>query len=185
MDGITSWGLELTDNELIRLFLPLIKAGLTTYGYTTATVLQGNQPTKQGTDTEPSVHFYKIGDKRIGHPQRKSTWNDLMSVMTDTDIQIMEATWQISTLVRQPNTYTASDLANVVAMIMQTSKFIEALKASGVGILRIGEVRNPYLQDDRDQYQASPSFDFIISYSRNLSLVGAKIDAIEFDAKRV
>jgi len=175
----------LTDNDLIRLFLPLVNAGLVTYGYTNVLVPQADQPTKQGTPSSPSVHFYKLNDKRIGSPQRKSTWNSLTSVMTDTDIQVMEGYWQVSTLVRQPNTYTASDLANAVAMIMQTSKFIETLKASGVGILRIGEVRNPYLQDDRDQYQASPSFDFIISYSRNLSLVGAKIDAIEFDAKRV
>lgn len=175
----------MTDNDIIRIFLPLIKSGLTTYGYTTAQVLQGYQPTKQGTDTAPSLHFHKIGDKRIGHPYRKSIWNELNATMTDADYQVMEATWQISTLVRQPDTFTASDLANVAAMIMQTSSFAETLKASGIGIFRITEVRNPYQLDDREQYQAMPSFDFVISYSRSLSLAGAKVDVIEFDTKRV
>jgi hypothetical protein len=97
----------------------------------------------------------------------------------------MEATYQLSALNRQPDTTTASDLLNSASMIMQGDKFIKALKGSGVGILRITEIRNPYLKDDRDQWQAMPSFDFVLSYNRTITRSGRVISAYEVDVKRV
>ena len=149
------------------------------------TIIQSNQPTVQGAVKSDSMYFYKIGDKRVGHPHRINEWDTLAGAMVDNDVQLMEATFQLSALVRQPDTITASDLLNDAAMIMQSDSFIKTLKNAGVGILRIGEIRNPYFQDDRDQFQAMPSFDFILSYNRSINRTGKVISAYEFDINRV
>jgi hypothetical protein len=70
-------------------------------------------------------------------------------------------------------------------MIMQGSQFIEALKAQGFGIMRITDLRNPYFKDERDQFQASPSFDFTLSYNRTLVRDGRVISDIRIDTDRV
>ena len=47
---------------------------------------------------------------------------------------------------------------------MQSDKTRDILNESGVGILRITDVRNPYFQDDRDNFEASPNFDITFVY---------------------
>ncbi len=162
---------------------------MTTYGYP-VTVRQSYQPTQQGADTGATLYFFKVGDKRIGHPNRKSEWDVANSKFVDTDVQRMEITFQISALVRQvPATTTtqktASDYLNMAAMIMQSREFINAVQAAGVAILKIGEVRNPYFKDDKDQFEASPSFDFTLMYNRTMIRDGKAVELIEFNTKRV
>jgi hypothetical protein len=170
----------------VRVFFPLIKAGLVANGIT-ATMRQSYQPTEQGAERDNALYFFKLDDKRIGHPQRKSEWDALSGKEIDTDTQLHEATWQISAWVRQTPTsdLTASDVLATTAMIMQGSQFIEALKAQGFGIMRITDLRNPYFKDERDQFQASPSFDFTLSYNRTLVRDGRVISDIRIDTDRV
>lgn len=184
MGGIILRRCELTDNEVIAIFLAQLNAGMTALGHTVL-ITQANQPTLQGAVKADSMYFYKIGDKRIGHPHRINRWDTLAGEMVDNDVQLMESTYQVSALVRQPAPLTASDMLNDVAMIMQSDSFIKVLKANGIGILRIGEIRNPYFKDDRDQFQAMPSFDFIVSYNRSINRTGKVISAYDLDIKRV
>lgn len=176
----------MTDNAIIRIFFPLIKAGLTANGVT-AVMRQSYQPTEEGAESATALYFFKVGDKRLGHPKRSSAWNTLLSKEVDTDTQLHEATWQISAWVRQTPTsdQTASDVLAITAMYMQGAQFVEALKAAGIGILRITDLRNPYFKDERDQFQASPSFDFTISYNRTMIRDGRALSLIETNFKRV
>ena len=157
----------MNDNQLIQLFLPIIQAGLTADGYSDVITKQANQPTQQGTNTGPTVYFFKVGSKRYGFLGRYDVWNSNTNEMVHTESQYYETTFQISAWVRQfpitPNQYTASDLVNEVASIMQSDNTRDILNASGVGILRITDISNPYFVDDRDQFEASPSFDFILT----------------------
>lgn len=159
----------LTDNDLIRMFLPIINAGLIADGFTGVTVMQSNQPTQQGTPTAPTVFFFKVGNKRYGFPWWGDMWDPVHSVEVHTEIQYWETTFQISalTLQRPYNTYsyTASDLVNEVCWIMQCADTVEKLIAQGVGVLRVSEIRNPYFTDDMDNFEASPSFDFVLTYT--------------------
>lgn len=176
----------MTDNALIRIFFPLIKSGLTANGIT-ATMRQSYQPTEQGAESGAALYFFKVGDKRIGHPKRSSAWNSLLGKEIDTDTQLHESTWQISAWVRQTPTsdQTASDVLAITAMYMQGAQFVEALKAAGVGILRVTDLRNPYFKDERDQFQSSPSFDFTISYNRTMIRDGRAISLVDINTKRV
>lgn len=159
----------MTDNDLIRLFLPIITTGLTSDGYTGVSVLQSNQPTQQGTVSAPVVYFFKVSDKRYGFLNRSNIWDG--TEMIHTEEQVYETTFQIMALVRQnpmiTNSYTASDLVNEVASIMQSDATRQTLIDAGVGILRVMELRNPYFTDDQDIFEASPSFDFTLTYNQS------------------
>lgn len=157
-----------TDNQLIQLFLPIINAALLADGFTGVTTKQANQPTQQGIQTNPAVYFFKVGDRRYGFLGRDDVWDQDSSSMQHSESQYYESTWQVSALVLQnpvtPNQYTASDLVNEVASIMQSDNTRDILNRSGVGILRVTDVLNPYFVDDRDNFEASPSFDFVLTY---------------------
>jgi len=156
------------DNDLIRLFLPIIQAGLIADGFMDVTVKQSNQPTQQGVNSSPTVYFFKVSNKRYGFLGRFDEYNETQGEIVHTESQYYETTFQVSALVRQfpitPNQYTASDLVNEVASILQSDKTLAILNAAGVGILRVIDITNPYFTDDMDQFEASPSFDFTLTY---------------------
>lgn len=159
---------NLTDNDLIQIFLPIIKNGLTADGFTGVVVQQAAQPTMQGSPIAPTVYFYKVGMKRYGYLGRSNRWDSIGSEMDHTESQFYESTWRIQSMVLQnpatPNQYTASDLADEVASIMQSDSTLDILNSNGIGILRITDIVNPYFMDDRDNYEAIPSFDFTLIY---------------------
>lgn len=92
-----------------------------------------------------------------------------------TETQQYQSTFQISALVTQDpsNTasLTASDICNYAAYVMQSLPAIQALEAMGVGILKIGQIRNPYFSDDRERWEANPSFDFVLTHKQIISSV--------------
>lgn len=158
--------MSMTDNQLIQLFLPIIQNGLIADGFNGITVKQSNQPTQQGIPTSPILYFYKLASKRYGFLGRHDKW--VINSMIHTESQYMETTFRISSLVLQypitPNQYTASDLIYEVSSIMQSDSTRDILNKSNIGILRVVNLPNPYFVDDRDQFEASPSFDFTLTY---------------------
>lgn len=177
----------MRDNELIRIFLPIIKNGLTAVGFSNVTVKQSNQPTQQGINTDPTLYFYKVGDRRYGYVRRYSEW--VVNRMVHTEIQFYETRFQISALVLQnpknPNQYTASDWLNEVAAILQSDNTAQLLFNRDVGILRIMDIVNPYFVDDRDNFEASPSFDFMLTHSQTRVTADPVIDSYTYNIKRV
>lgn len=179
----------MTDNDLIKLFLPIINSQLLVDGFTGVTVKQANQPTQQGINTGPTVYFYKIGSTRYGFLGRYDRWDTINSRMVHTEVQYMEATFQVSALVLQnvknTNTYTASDLLNEVASIIQSDYARNILNNSGVGILRVRDLVNPYFVDDRDQFEASPSFDFVLTYKQTRVSADPVLESVELNINRI
>lgn len=157
-----------TDNSLIQLFLPIIQNQLVLDGFTDVNVKQSNQPTMQGINNNPTVYFFKLANKRYGFLGRYDKWDADLSRMVHHENQYYESTWQVSALVLQYptdiNLPTASDLVNDVASIMQSDNTRSILNQSGVGILRVTDVSNPYFFDDKDNFEASPNFDFTLVY---------------------
>lgn len=178
----------MKDNDLIQLFLPIINAGLVTLGYTGVVVKQTYEPTQQGVNTVPTVYFYKLFDHRYGFRKASDKWDEVNSEMVHTEEQKYETTFQISALVIQDPaniSYTASDLVNDVAAIMQSVATINTLEAQGVGIYRVTEVRNPYFTDDKDRNEASPSFDFTLTHTQTIVSTVPVIETTEFGIYRV
>jgi len=179
----------MTDNDLIRIIITLIIYKLPSYGYNDVTVKQSQQPTLQGANTNPTIYFYKLFDRRYGWTKRESKWDPDELTMTNTESQMYETTFQMGGMVRQipsnPYGHTASDLVNTVAAIMQNDQTLLALAGHNLGILRVTDVRNPYFKDDRDQFAAFPSFDFTITHRQTRVTVESVIESINYKIYRV
>ncbi len=177
----------MQDNDLIRVFYPIIKAGLVAVGYNDVVVKQSQQPTQQGANTAPTVYFFKIGDKRYGFLRRSD--DTTIDADNHTETQQYETTFQVMAWVRQrpgtPYQYTASDLVNEVAAIMQSDSTRATLLASGVQILRVTTVSNPYFGDDRNQFEASPSFEFVLTHTQTRVTTVPVINSTDVDIDHV
>lgn len=229
------------DNQIFKLIDSVLQAGLTNIGQNIASQ-QGQQPTQEGINTEPTIYYWKIGpDQNIGFPERVGvqgkgqasfrgsitgttlTVNTLLSGEIDinqlltgngigqsiiiasfgtgtggvgtyilnqspgaialeiinsqaawvyTEVQQKSSLFQIMALATQDpaatESLTASDIANLACYVMQSVQAIQTLEAQGVGILRIPQVRNPYFSDDRERYEAAPSFDFTLTHKQTI-----------------
>lgn len=179
----------MLDNQLIQLFLPIISTGLIANGYENIALVAGNQPTSQGVNTGPTVYFYKLHDVRYGFKETSDKYDEVLQQEIHTELQQYETTFQVSALViANPlvvDTYTASDLVNQVAAILQSDSAIETLNASDVGIYRIRDSKNPYFIDDKDRAEANPLIEFTLTHKQvNISVIPV-LDSIQTNIYRV
>lgn len=170
----------MLDNALIQLFLPIVQAGLIDHGFTGVVVVANFQPTQEGRVDGSAVYFNKVGpDHRYGSPQHQYAVDVVAQTCTRTTTQMIESHWQFDVAINDDpndvNSKTGPDLARAVAMILQDPDTVYALKRQKVGIERITDVRNTYVQNDRAQYEANPSFDAIIThqdvFTKNVNFV--------------
>lgn len=168
-------------NLLIQVFRPIVIAGLETVGYgENFNVLQAYQPTTQGTPKAPSVYFYKKPDHRYGNPKWENVWDPELEIMVHREIQAIETTFNFSALViEDPEniSYTATDLLESVAAILQSEAAITSMVSQGVSLYRITEIRNPYFTDDFERFESMPSFDVTFTHSNTITSTVGEIDA--------
>ena len=168
----------MTEKQLYALLLGIISAGLTALGtpWTTVDVRQGNQPSITGTPSGPFVAVTNEPIRRFGSIARSDSWNSVDSVETHSETQQYVAMFQVDCQWKQNpsdpdfvNIPTAGDLAKSVSSILQSSATIAALVASGVGIDRISEVRQPPWKDDTDAFEYASFFDFCLTFPETLA----------------
>lgn len=141
-----------------------------TTGLSSVGLARNYQPTQQGAATGAYVYFAKLFDRRYGHVERREVWNQTAGAFDHVERQQYETTYQFTAMVPQnaasATELSESDILNRVSGIMQSDAMLAAFQAAGVGILRVTEVRNPYMLDDRDLYEAMPSFDLVVTHKR-------------------
>lgn len=181
----------MNDKQLAALFMThLLPAIQATEGLSTTKLARNFQQRQQGASTTPYVYFSKISDHRHGHPKRSDVFNETTGVFDHQEIQVYESTYQFNAWIPQDpaniNQLTESDTLNVVSGIIQTDAILAAFNAAGVGILRVTDVRNPYIVDDRDQFEAIPSFDIVLTHQRNTAVAQvAVVTSHEFNVYEV
>lgn len=179
----------MLDNQLIALIISTIIAGETVANIAGTPIKQAFQPTQQGVNTVPTAYIFKVGDRRVGYPYKADIWDTDNEVMVHTELQQYETTFQISALATQnpatPSAYTASDILNLIAYILQSDTTIVTLEAQGVGIERIADVRNPYFLDDKQRNEASPSMDFVLTHKQIISSTSPIITKTEFQIANI
>lgn len=141
----------------------------------TLDIEQNNQPRTSGRPNRRALLLDKTGERRYGHVKREDVEDpgDPL-VMIHRETQIYETTLQVNGMAKPPAATgapdpaepTASDLANQAAAVMQSDYAIATLGALGIGLLRVTGVRNPKFRNDRDQFEAAPSFDFILTHNQ-------------------
>jgi hypothetical protein len=160
----------MLDNFLFALIINLITTQASTAGVPGLLVKQVYQPTKQGSNVAPTAYMFKLFDERVGSPFRQDVWN-VENGNFDTVITQQYAThFQISAISQQdpstPSQYTASDILNACAYILQSDATLAQIQAQGVGVQRITPVRNPSFVDEHGQFAYDPNFELILTHKQ-------------------
>ena len=181
----------MLDNQLFTILIAAIEslepqAGIPNVASAAGVpVYQSYQPTQQGTPTGPCAFLNIIDHKRYGWVGRTDVWDAGQQKEIHTETQQYMTTFQMSALSTQDPSdtaqYTAGDIINLMSYIMNSSSMIEILRSNDIGVLRVDSARNPYFVDDRGRFEASPSFDFIITHKQIVQNEIAVLQSTEFE----
>lgn len=173
----------MLDNQLIILLLNTINPQLTAAGIPGTPIAASYQPTQQGVYNEPAAYLHKVGDVARGWPEKTYVWDDVLQQETYTETQIYETSFQISSLAIQwpgnVTQMTASDVLNLILYTLQNDITIQTLQAQGVGIYKVGDIRNPYFIDDVGRFEANPSLDFTLVHKQIISVAAPYTTDVE------
>lgn len=167
-------GVRVNDTQIqIAVLAVLGPAVQARYPSLAARVKANYQPTLQGANTDPTLYLHKVSHRNYGHLSERNEWDEDTGVLTVTEGQWTEQRWQCAAQVREDPTDlsgpTAADVAGTASLILMSVAGRAALRVPyGLGILRVIDQPNPYTRDDRDQFQANPSFDFVLTCWRSL-----------------
>lgn len=181
----------MTEADVWRALIATLRDGLDAQGLddTKMKIKQAFQPRKQGVNSDDTVYLFKITSKRIGHQGKGYEYNAGNGNFDSVENYWLEAYFQLTAQVERDiedsSSLTAYDIADLCAAILQTSGARAKLLDAGIGILRIGEVRNPYSIDDRDQFDQDSSFDFVLTYNQTIASIVPVADPIEAEIHRV
>jgi hypothetical protein len=174
----------MLDNVLIPLIIDAIIAGEAAANIPGTPIAAAFQPDLQGVNSQPTAYLYKIGDQRVGQVARNEKWDRTNNLMVHTETQQYTTTFQVSALAQQnpatPNQYTASDILNLIASILQSSVTIATLEAQDVGVLHISDVRNPYFTDDYQRNEAAPNMDVVFCHKQVITTLSPIMSGYEF-----
>ena len=154
-------------NVLIAAVRSAILAVMAARG-TPLPVKQDYQPTAQGLPTATVLLVHCVTETRHGFTRRAEVWNPDTQQFDRIQSQQIETTLQFSVAGPQaPDDTTGPtliDWAQRAAMALGSDDCLAALRASGIGIERIRDVRIVYSVDDREQHEGSPSFDAVFTH---------------------
>lgn len=169
-----------TEKQLFEATRSALIAGFARLGISGLQVKQAWQPTQQGTPTDPAIFLTLVSHNRYGYPSRTSRFDEDEQKEYFTETQVYQTMFQINALAAQnpadTQQLTAGDLVNSAAYIMQSDATLTTFRAAGFGLERVTQVRNPKFQDDRDRFEASPSFDFVMTHKQ---IVTTEIDVLQ------
>jgi hypothetical protein len=169
-----------TDNSLFALIADQLDAASALAGWNYLTVSR-DQPSPEGAVTAGTIYLEKQFDNRYGWAQASDVYNppnpdtppNPQGTYTKTELQWIESHFQISSMVIQnPSDLTiptAKDVVEYLAAYLNSRVIVRQLAAQGVQVLKVSNVRNPWDKDDRDIYEATPSFDLTVYYQSSIS----------------
>lgn len=153
--------------ELDVLMRQTLIASLSAAGIVGYPVIAGYQQRGQGR-VSTGIYYWTIGEHNYG-------WQGAKTIVVGDELftkemQIVEQTYQIQTFVKERDAeYSALDLATKIRMAISSRLFINALAVYNIGVQRPTSIRSPFFVNDRDQYEANPSFDFVLSHKRYMT----------------
>ncbi|MCP4832233.1 MAG: hypothetical protein GY886_08495 [Gammaproteobacteria bacterium] len=174
----------LNDSEVFTIVRQILLDGFAAGGFTdTLQVKQKYQPQLGGMPLEPTIYLYKLTGSNYGFSHTKGIRNtdDFTGITT----QMKTPSFQVSALAHvdpnEDNPLSPSDYVEFAAAILNMPNTLLVLKNNGIGIERVKEIRDSYFLDDKDLYEQSPSFDFVLSYQKEYTSTIPKVDHIVGD----
>lgn len=179
----------MRDVLLDSLIRTALRARLADYGYGAVAVKKTYQPTQQGAPSGLAILFAKLFDVRHGSPQRLEVWNvDTQQFDYVESIQV-ETTYQFAAMAeRDPadvNALTAGDYLKAAAAAMQSDTMLAALRAQGVGVLRVREIRSTPVTNEKGESAENPTFDVVLTHRDAYTDALPAIVASEVNINRV
>lgn len=177
------------ENDLWRILLPVIRAGVATYPE--ITVKRAYQPTTQGDGISPRVVLFRASSRRYGAQGKTQRWKKQdggQDRMLKIECWRKEDTYQANAMVgRAPEDegYTAKDVLETLAGYLQSDEAIVALRKAGLGILRVTDVQEIPYEDDQDSYRMSVSIKFTVTYQQTRETEIPVVSGAEFKTYRV
>lgn len=151
----------MRDNDVIKVIIAELRSQLPIYGLADVKVKQSYQPTQQAVSEERRIFIHKVANPQVGS-------GFIYNGTTRKQQFLKRATFQFDALAQQDpqdvNSLTASDIVTIAADALQSYDSVRNLRANGVNIERVTDVRSIYFINDKDRHESSPSFDFIVSY---------------------
>jgi hypothetical protein len=181
----------MRDNELIIAVRAAVLARLsaTSYGLGFLGLKQNYQPTQQGVPSAACLFMHKLFDKRIGSPQRKEQWNEELEQFDYIESEQLETTFQFTARAPQDpandTELTPADYLKAAARALQSDPVLISLRSSGVGVLRIGDIRGGFAINDQGNFQEEPSFDVTFTHRNTTTDTLAPVVSREVIINRV
>ena len=176
----------MLDNDLYVLMRQWLAVEAPRRGVTPCEFKLRFQPLHTGRPDERTVYMHVIGYRRIG--QRGVKQVPTLTGIQRTETQSRSTTLQFS--VTQPlelddDTLTHGDVMNLIAASMQGEPAIEWFRQYGVSFERVTDVRQIYVNNDRDQNEENPSFDLVVKHNDIYVDAVPQITLFNFDLARV
>lgn len=146
-------------------------------------IVQGYQPSAQGAPNGPHLTLWNVGDTDYGWTARREVWNLEELRFDHVEEQVRETVFQVNATVPnlRPGDRTPAEWLALTRAHLRSDPVLAELRAAGLSILRVRDVRSVPLQRDNDQYEVSQSFDVTVRHSDILTLttpVAAGVDLI-------
>jgi len=166
----------MLDYQLFQILIAAIEAAQPAFGLPknglvpSVPIYQRPQVTQQGIPTGPCGFLQIIGNHRYGTIERIDRWDEDEEKEIHTEVQNYRTTFQFDALATQDAAtevqYSASDIVNLHAALIQSDRLIAELQALDIGIERVIRIGNVPVVDDRDRFELAPSFDFTITHKQ-------------------
>jgi len=157
----------MLDNELmisIRSELLSLLANYSAHDLSDVEVSRSYQPTQQAATEQRVIVIHRITNPQVG--------GGLKYVgQTRIEQRLKRATFQFDCLApfdeSDVNALLPSDIANIAADLLQSYNSIRNLRAKGVNIERVTDVRPSYFINDKERHESAPSFDLTVNYQHD------------------
>lgn len=167
----------MTDEQFRATIRSILLERMADVGLTDYRVLAEYQPTSQGRDRN-AIYFFTVSDSRHGWQGRKYSFPATAPDGQAVESQQMQTTLQFGAFVTPGGSFTALDLVNDAAMLINSMAFAESAHESGIGVQRVTSIRIPHFKNAEDRFEPSPSFDVTFSYYRSIAPSAKFLDTL-------
>src|ERR1700741_392913 len=176
---------QVLDIDLMDVLATKLESARNLAGWGYMKVIQTSGPTQQGIPTVPTIMFQKLFDDPRGWPKDTNVYDQPTDSFINKSLQEYQTTFQISALViQQPEDTTlptASDVVNYLYNILHSRLTVSEWMKLGINIMRAPNIGNSYFEDDRARFEARPSFDIILTHSREVAQSTPAVHVVEGD----
>lgn len=163
-----------TEASTAAALLAMLADYFAAVGVADVEVIQAQQPTQQGQYTGDALYFQRLHERRYGWPQRLDVFDQASLTFVHGESTQYEVTYQFNAYIAPPQNgeipaRTPADILRVASMAFQSDRGMAPLRAAGLGVLRVTDLRLSYATNEQGQFEPEPSFDVTMTYRNTLT----------------